>query len=177
MADWSVEEHAAYLDETKADSSIIKNYLFFFEDKVIGSGHLRPTIWNDSAEISYWVRSGYDGMGVGLHIAQTMARYAFSNLGYLHVVIQTDRNNVGSRKVAEKLGASCHLIYGYYDHFGDVCNMLVWALPSPRAKLAARFDSRYEFNPIANHPGMYYRSDTNEKVRQYTTPDPGLLKI
>ena len=176
MANWTLDDHEKYLDEMRWGSSVLKNYLFYYEGKVIGAGHLKPTLWDHSAEISYWVRSGYDGMGIGLHIAKTMASYAYSNLGFLHVVIRTDRNNIGSRKVAEKLGAKCQLIYGYFDHFGKVCNMLVWSIPSPRAKLAAKFDSSYEFNPIARDSGFNYRTDTNEMLQRYATPDIGLLR-
>jgi RimJ/RimL family protein N-acetyltransferase len=134
MENWTIPEHQNYLAKFGSLKPDVKNFLFFYENKVIGAGHLFPSGWKDSGELIYWVRTGWDGLGVGEFIARTMAASAGSYFGFKWIVIQTDRNNVASKRVAEKSGGTVVLIYGYYNHFGKQSNMIVWAIPTPFRK-------------------------------------------
>ena len=174
MDRWTLQQHSNYLKRLSGESSQIKNYLFFHDHVLVGAGHLKPAAYKDSAEISYWVRNGFDGMGLGEFIARTMAHKAYANFGYKHVVIQTDRNNVASKRVAEKIGAYVALITGYYTHQGEHSNMIVWVLPTPVAKIGARFDRSYEFDPIAPNSMGVYRFDYEGKQANYMAADAGL---
>jgi hypothetical protein len=119
----------------------------------------------------YWVRSGWDGVGIGFFIAQTMLKSAYQNFGYRYLIIQTDRNNIGSKKVAEKLGAWVGSIYGYTTHKGEHSNMIVWVKETPFTNLAKRFDDSYGWNPFSKFGGTY-RIDYENKQSQYMQHDP-----
>jgi RimJ/RimL family protein N-acetyltransferase len=174
MDTWTLDRHETYLKKMSADTSNVKNYLFFHNETLVGVGHLKPAIYKHSAEISYWVRNGFDGHGLGFFIAKTMSQKAYANFGYRHVIIQTDRNNVGSKKVAEKLGAYVALVTGYYTHQGELSNMITWILPAPIAKLGSRFSASYEFDPVAPNTMGVYRMDYDGKLANYMAADKGL---
>lgn len=174
MENWTIKQHEDYLRKFGADDKEFKNYLFFYEGEVIGAGHLKKSAWDNSGELLYWVRTGWDGLGIGLFIASTMLKSASANFGYRFIVIETDHNNIGSKRVAEKLGAFVGLIYGYYDHFNKQSNMVVWVIPTPITKVTARFNNSYKFNPISRHMNHYYRFDYEGKVANYIAHDPSL---
>ena len=160
MNTWSLQEHADYLRFMSYSSSTIKNFLFFYEDKLVGAGHLHPSSWLNTAEISYWVRTGYQGHGIGEAIATKMANHAYGNLGFRHSLFLIDRNNVGSKKIVENLGATLQLIYGYITHHGEHSNMVVYTLTSPLAQLAARYDDNYLFDPLScMFTGFYFQAE------------------
>lgn len=171
MENWTIKQHQQYLKKFGSHDPSVKNYLFFYDDQVIGAGHLKKSIWDHSGELIYWTRTGWDGLGIGQFIAKTMMSFAATNFGYRFIVIQTDRNNIGSKRVAEKLGGYPALIYGYWDHFHQVSNMVVWVIPTPLSKLASRFDSSYEFNPISTKHAGIYRFDYEGKTRNYMAHD------
>jgi len=171
---WTIPQHQKYLRQFGSIDSNIKNYLFFYEGKVIGAGHLKKSIWDYSGELIYWTRSGWDGVGIGQFIAKTMLQSAASNFGYRYIVIETDHNNIGSKRVAEKLGGLPAMVYGYIDHFGKDSNMVVWVIPTPATKIAARFDDSYKFNPFSKHMKTTYRYDYEGRMKNYMAHDPKL---
>jgi RimJ/RimL family protein N-acetyltransferase len=174
MENWTIPQHEKYLKKFGTIDPAIRNYLFFYEGKVIGAGHLKRSIWDHSGELIYWTRTGWDGVGIGQFIAKTMLNAAGANLGYRYVVIETDHNNIGSKRVAEKLGGFPAMVYGYTDHFGKHSNMVVWVIPTPATKLSLRFDKSYEFNPYSAHMNTVYRFDYEGKMRNYMAHDPKL---
>jgi RimJ/RimL family protein N-acetyltransferase len=170
MEKWTVAQHKIYLKKFGADSRTHKNYLFFYGDKIIGGGYLGPSAWEYSGELMYWVRSGWDGVGIGLFIAQTMLKSAYQNFGYRYLIIQTDRNNIGSKKVAEKLGAWVGSIIGYRTHRGEDSNMIIWVKETPFTAIAKRYDQSYEWNPFHKN-GTVFRIDYENKQTQYMQHD------
>ena len=176
MEHWTIPQHENYLRKFGSHIADIKNYLFFYEGKVIGAGHLFPSGWKRSGELVYWVRSGWDGLGIGEHIAKTMASSAGSNFGYKWIVIQTDRNNVASKRVAEKAGATMMMAYGYWDHFGKQSNMLVWVMPTPFGKISNRFAKDSYFDPFNPKLDVTYRYDYEGKMLNYAASDPHLIR-
>jgi len=174
MERWTIPQHEKYLKQFGSIDVNVKNFLFFYEEKVIGAGHLKKSIWDHSGELLYWTRSGWDGIGIGQFIAKTMMKSASTNFGYRFMVIQTDRNNIGSKKVAEKLGGSPEMIYGYTDHYGRQSNMVVWVIPMPVTKIASPYDSSYVFNPYTLLMDTIYRFDHEGKLKNYIAHDPSL---
>lgn len=173
MEHWTIPQHENYLKKFSSATPDIKNLMFFYEGKIVGVGHLFPSGWKKSGELIYWVRTGYEGLGIGEHIARTMAAKAAANFGYRWIVIQTDRNNVASKKVAEKVGGAVMLIYGYYDHRGKQSNMLVWAIPTTFGKFANMYSKDPYFDPINPKFDGHYRIDYEGRVANYAAADPG----
>ena len=58
------------------------------------------------ANISYWVRSGYEGRGIATSAVLQTARFGFTELGVHRLEIFMSLRNAASRKVAEKVGAT-----------------------------------------------------------------------
>jgi RimJ/RimL family protein N-acetyltransferase len=171
MNKWTIDRHEQYLIRLNGSTSGMRNYFFFYEGQLVGAGHLKPAAWNYSGELLYWVRTGWDGLGIGMHIADIMTKHAYKHFGYRFVVIETDKENLGSRRIAEKSGFRLALIYGYVDHLNRNGNMAVWVKEAPMTKMASRFDSSYQFDPISLLMPLRYRSATDQIISAYMKPE------
>jgi RimJ/RimL family protein N-acetyltransferase len=147
MQSWDLHKHSISLKKMGKSEFPELCYLFFHEEILVGVGHLNPTGWSHSGEISYWVTTGYDGHGLGEHIARAMLRESYKHLGFRHIIIRTDRDNVASKRVAQKLGAEHELTYGYWTHDRRLSNMVVWKIDTPLGRLSHLFDPGYLFDP------------------------------
>jgi len=58
------------------------------------------------AQVGYWVRQSQQGQGIALHALMMVASYGFRVLGLTRLEIVVQEDNHGSRRVAEKAGAS-----------------------------------------------------------------------
>src|SRR5262245_44771194 len=58
----------------------------------------------DVVEVGYWVRADRRGEGVAARALRLVSRWAIEELGAGHVQLITDPANVGSQRVAEKVG-------------------------------------------------------------------------
>jgi ribosomal-protein-serine acetyltransferase len=57
------------------------------------------------ANLGYWVRTSQTGRGVATAAARLAARFGLTELGFQRLEIVTALGNVGSQRVAEKVGA------------------------------------------------------------------------
>lgn len=57
-------------------------------------------------EIGYWVRSDETGKGLGTEATVRVAQVAYEELGMHKVILRIAEGNVGSERIAEKLGFS-----------------------------------------------------------------------
>jgi ribosomal-protein-serine acetyltransferase len=102
----SVEDSAGFI------SSIIQNraagtelgFGIVLEDKVVGHISLMHIDDDREPEIGYWVSKDCAGQGVTTKAATAVSDFAFHTLGLDKVIIRADPNNIGSNRVAEKLG-------------------------------------------------------------------------
>jgi RimJ/RimL family protein N-acetyltransferase len=75
------------------------------EGKCLGRCSLHHIDWEvPKFEVGYWVRSSAQGKGVATEATRVMATMAFEVLGARRVSLWCAVDNVGSRRVAEKLG-------------------------------------------------------------------------
>jgi ribosomal-protein-serine acetyltransferase len=58
------------------------------------------------ANLGYWVRTARTKRGLASHAVRLAARFAFEQLGMVRVEIAAEPDNVASRRVAEKAGAT-----------------------------------------------------------------------
>jgi ribosomal-protein-serine acetyltransferase len=75
---------------------------------VIGVNHLNRQ--HRFANIGYWVRTGRTRRGYAARAVHLIARFAFDTLGMTRVEIATDPDNLASRRVAEKAGATLECV-------------------------------------------------------------------
>jgi len=57
------------------------------------------------ANLGYWIRASAEGRGLASSAAETLARAALRDGGLVRIEIVADVRNVGSQRVAEKIGA------------------------------------------------------------------------
>ncbi|WP_228124543.1 GNAT family N-acetyltransferase [Glaciimonas soli] len=60
---------------------------------------------NQMANVGYWVRTDHTRRGIAVLAAKTIVRFAFDRLGLTRLEIVMQEGNLGSQRVAEKLGA------------------------------------------------------------------------
>jgi len=75
---------------------------------VIGVNHLNRQ--HGYANIGYWVRTSRTGRGFAPRAVRLVARFAFDSLGMARVEIAAEPDNLASRRVAEKAGATLEAV-------------------------------------------------------------------
>lgn len=70
-----------------------------------------------SAEIGYWIRSDRAGQGIATESSALVLRFAFEALRCHRVVLRAATDNVGSLRVAEKLGFHLDGVQRHEAHF------------------------------------------------------------
>lgn len=93
------------------------------EGNVIGHASLMHLNDDRSPETGYWIASEYAGRGITTKVADALTSFAFSRIGISRLIIRADPRNIGSNKVAEKVG---YTLEGQEDEGGQVLN--VWSL-------------------------------------------------
>jgi ribosomal-protein-serine acetyltransferase len=59
------------------------------------------------ANLGYWVRQSRQGSGIAVEVARLLADFGFRVLRLARIEIVVAEDNLPSRRVAEKLGATC----------------------------------------------------------------------
>ena len=101
----------------------------------------------NSAEIGYWIRSERHGQGIATEAAALVLRFAFLELRSHRVILRAATDNIGSIRVAEKLGFTfdglqrheLHLTRGWLD-YNYYC-MLEGEFQEQRAKIESHITS------------------------------------
>ncbi|GAB5520791.1 MAG: GNAT family N-acetyltransferase [Rhodothermales bacterium] len=75
-------------------------------DKLLGSCGLNTFDYSDKrASMGYWVRSDHAGRGLATAAARALAEIGLQELHLNRIEIQVAVDNIGSQRVAEKIGA------------------------------------------------------------------------
>jgi RimJ/RimL family protein N-acetyltransferase len=61
---------------------------------------------NGTANVGYWVRTGQTGQGIATAAVQLIAQFGFEDLGLQRLELLIAVDNLASRRVAEKVGAT-----------------------------------------------------------------------
>lgn len=80
-------------------------------------------------EIGYWVRSSESGKGIITESTNALTYYAFKELKAVRVEIKCSENNIGSRRIAEKLNFNLEgILYNdYRENDKSLRNTIVYA--------------------------------------------------
>jgi RimJ/RimL family protein N-acetyltransferase len=172
---WDLKTHKNYLDSCSRQRFPLRTIPFFWQNEMVGMGFVRPSSWDHSAEIMYWVNTDFAGVGIGEHIAQVMIKEAFRNPQTFHALIKTDRDNVGSKRIMEKIGAEETLYMGYITHRDVQSNMILWLVDNPAIENFKRLDLRFLFNPWSGNIGPI-RFQQEDEPDYSQVSDPSLIK-
>lgn len=81
---------------------------FVFErgsGQLLGAVGLHRTVWaTPKTEVGYWCRTRRTGEGFVTEAVEAASRYAFEAIGAVRIELVTDRENLASRRVAERCG-------------------------------------------------------------------------
>ena len=97
-----------YLERSQLDweSGNQWNFVIFVNDETVagsvGINNYLPL--NHAASIGYWMRSDLAGKGIMTEAAGAGVEFAFDDLGLHRLELRAAPRNLGSRRVAEKLG-------------------------------------------------------------------------
>lgn len=110
-ADYAIESARAFIDHSCAqwNAEMASREFGIFDPHsealvgCVGINQVNPA--NRFANLGYWVCTSHSGQGVATRAGQLAVRFGFQHMGLnrLEIVILPD--NIGSRRVAEKLGA------------------------------------------------------------------------
>jgi len=87
--------HVVRLAITRIDSAAFLGRVGL--DRISASG---------TANVGYWVRTGQTGQGVATAAVLLIARFGFEDLGLQRLELLVAADNLASRRVAEKVGAT-----------------------------------------------------------------------
>jgi ribosomal-protein-serine acetyltransferase len=81
------------------------------------------------ANLGYWIRTSAEGKGYATRAAKLLARFGIQELGLNRVEIIAAEGNVGSNRVAEKVGATREgILRKRLPLHGEVVNAVVYSL-------------------------------------------------
>ncbi len=107
---FSLEDASDFLKSAESDWT--SNNAFNFNIIAIKTGLIVGSVAincinhrNQMANLGYWIRTDHTRRGLGALAAKTTARFAFDRLGLTRLEIVMQEGNLGSQRVAEKVGA------------------------------------------------------------------------
>ena len=81
-----------------------QHFVFTLGDEIVGVGSLVGAYTQLDTQIALWVRTGYQGKGIGQAIVQTLEHVAFSVWGFSTLYYEHDSQNEASKKLPQKCG-------------------------------------------------------------------------
>ncbi len=103
----SRDEALAWIEAWKPrwDSEKDASWAIAVDDEPVGQAGLRTiSLFEGSAQLSYWVLPGARGAGIAVRAAHALTRWTFDVLGFHRVFLQHSTANAASCRVATKLG-------------------------------------------------------------------------
>lgn len=93
------------------------HWAILLDDTLVGLAHLRPSreLPGEVAEMGWHLAPAYWGQGLATEAAQAVLRHGFDTLGLPAVFALVHESNVGSLKLAQRLG---FLDVGGGEHYG-----------------------------------------------------------
>lgn len=91
----------------KAEKKEFISFMIFKRDDntLLGCIFMKDIDWNiPKAEIGYFIDRDYEGKGIVSGALRTIVHYCFNELNLEKVFVRVSPENIGSRKVAEKIG-------------------------------------------------------------------------
>jgi ribosomal-protein-serine acetyltransferase len=96
----------------------------YYKNQYAGNIELQSIDYtNKKSIIGYWLADGYEGKGIMTQSVEAVLKYAFEELKLNKISLQIATENIGSNKIAERIGFTREGILRQnewlYDHFVD----------------------------------------------------------
>jgi len=133
---WNFKQHLSWIGASESMKLPYKSNAVFWNDKLVGMFDLVEGADNYGVQLLYWVRGNYQGNGIATAVVEILTEQAFLGSAWDYVELHTDQANVGSRKVAEKVGFSIEENY-QMSPMGTkgTGEMLVWVKSNPYSRI------------------------------------------
>jgi ribosomal-protein-serine acetyltransferase len=114
-ADYSIEDARTWIESCQQNSAASTTYEFALVDPITGeffggAGVNQINTAHNFANIGYWVRQSRQGCGIATAAARLLIEFAFTELKLTRVELVIRPDNLPSRHVAEKVGATLESI-------------------------------------------------------------------
>jgi len=102
----TVQDSADFINSTIKKRINGSEYGFgiILNGELIGHTSLMHTNDDKDPEIGYWIASKESGRGIVTRTASALTNFGLNELGLEKIIIKADTKNIGSNRVAEKLG-------------------------------------------------------------------------
>ena len=102
----SPEDSLAFIQKTQSER--IEGSLFGFgiycDNQLVGHISLMRISDGQKPEIGYWLGEGHSGKGIATKATGRVTQFGFETLGLNEILIKAAVKNIGSNRVAQKLG-------------------------------------------------------------------------
>jgi len=104
MRSWSNNDFYKFIDDHINATLPDQHFVFKLGQEIVGVGSLVGAYTELDAQVALWVRTGYQGKGLGQRIVQTLEYVAFNVWGFHTLFYEHDSKNESSKKLPQKCG-------------------------------------------------------------------------
>ncbi len=108
--EYSIDDSRAFLLSVHGQWAEQCSFAFLIEDpasgRLLGGAGLNKIDEHPVANLGYWIRSSEAGRGIATEVTRGLAGFGFDYLKLIRIEIMMSTQNVASRQVAIKVGAS-----------------------------------------------------------------------
>jgi RimJ/RimL family protein N-acetyltransferase len=101
---WNAKTISRFVDDHINAPLPSQHFVFLIGEEIVGVGSLVGAYTDHDTQIALWVRSGYQGKGIGKAIVQTLEYIAFNVWGFHTLYYEHDYTNESSKKLPQKCG-------------------------------------------------------------------------
>lgn len=146
---WNGTDMSKYIDSLINDPLPNQHFAFFIGNEVVGVGSLVECYTVVDCQISLWVNSKYQGMGIGKRIVHTLEDVAFRVHGFNILYYEHDSSNESSKRLPQKCGFQ-------FSHSRD--------LAKTSSKETGLWFSWYKYRPVDMPDGILQGRDIDDFV-------------
>ena len=101
---WNASTFSKFVDDHIDDQLPNQHFVFLIGKEIVGVGSLIEAYTPKDSQISLWVRTGYQGKGIGKSIVETLEYVAFNVWGFHTLYYEHDYSNEFSKRLPQKCG-------------------------------------------------------------------------
>ncbi|MEI6054020.1 MAG: GNAT family N-acetyltransferase [Candidatus Saccharibacteria bacterium] len=100
------QDSLQFINETIENFKNGSSYGFgiILDEKLIGHASLMHIKDDHEPEIGYWISKDHSGKGIATRLTEFLTNLGFDELGLKKIIITANKENIGSNRIAEKLG-------------------------------------------------------------------------
>ena len=101
---WNIDDVNIFINSHLRDTFPRQHFVFMVGEEMVGFGSLLPSYTPMDAQVSLWITSGYQGLGIGTQVVKILISIAFDIYGFTRLFYNHDACNEKSKRLAKKSG-------------------------------------------------------------------------